>query len=108
MNLEAGFYYGSIDLEITTDEPNSTIRYTTNGNAPFFGSTLYIGSLTISNTGSQLTINPKRLFDRFSKANPSSKSLGLGLSIIKKICELYKWQINYSVNNNWHQITVRF
>ena len=65
-------------------------------------------SLTISNTGSQLTINPKRLFDRFSKANPSSKSLGLGLSIIKKICELYKWQINYSVNNNWHQITVRF
>jgi len=50
MNLEAGFYYGSIDLEITTNESNSTIRYTTNGNVPFFGSTLYTGSLIISST----------------------------------------------------------
>ena len=50
MNLEAGFYYGSIDLEITTNEPNSTIRYTTNGNLPFFGSSLYTGPITISNT----------------------------------------------------------
>ncbi len=50
MNYEAGFYYGSIDLEITTNEPNSTIRYTTNGNLPFFGSSLYTGPITISNT----------------------------------------------------------
>ena len=50
MSLEAGFYYGSIDLEITTNEPNSTIRYTTNGNLPFFGSSLYTGPITISNT----------------------------------------------------------
>ena len=50
MNYEAGFYYGSIDLEITTNEPNSTIRYTTNGNLPFFASSLYTGPITISNT----------------------------------------------------------
>ena len=50
MSLEAGFYYGSIDLEITTNEPNSTIRYTTNGNLPFFASSLYTGPITISNT----------------------------------------------------------
>ena len=50
MNYEAGFYNGAIDLEITTNEPNSTIRYTTNGNLPFFASSLYTGPITISNT----------------------------------------------------------
>ena len=50
MSLEAGFYNGSQTLELSTNESNSSIRYTTNGNVPFFASTLYSGSLSISNT----------------------------------------------------------
>ena len=50
MSLEAGFYNGEQELEITTNEPNSTIRYTTNGNVPFFAATLYTEPLSLSNT----------------------------------------------------------
>ncbi|MFH1119221.1 MAG: CotH kinase family protein [Bacteroidota bacterium] len=34
MSHEGGFYNGSITVSITTNEPNATIRYTTNGNEP--------------------------------------------------------------------------
>jgi hypothetical protein len=50
MSLDAGFYLGTQTLEITTSEPNSFIRYTTNGNIPNGGDPLYTGPLTIDNT----------------------------------------------------------
>ena len=50
MNLEAGFHNGTQYLEISTDEPNADIRYTTNGNVPHFASTLYSDPITISST----------------------------------------------------------
>ncbi len=50
MSLEAGFYSGSQSLEITTPEPNSTIRYTLNGNLPNNGSSVYTGALNIAST----------------------------------------------------------
>lgn len=49
-SIEAGFYNGSQNLEITTTEPNSTIHYTINGNLPNSSSTQYTGSLTINDT----------------------------------------------------------
>jgi len=50
MSLDAGFYYGSQELELLTYEPNASIRYTTNGNVPYFASTLYSGPISLSNT----------------------------------------------------------
>ena len=50
MNLEAGFYSGSQNLEITTIEPNSTIHYTLNGNLPNNGSTEYTEALSLAST----------------------------------------------------------
>ena len=50
MSLEAGFYNGTQSLEIYTDEPDATIRYTTNGEKPFFGSTVYSDLISISST----------------------------------------------------------
>ena len=50
MSLEAGFHDGTQYLEISTDEPNADIRYTTNGNVPHFASTLYSDPIAISST----------------------------------------------------------
>lgn len=65
-------------------------------------------SLVISNNGKPLLVSPETLFNRFSKADPSSQSLGLGLAICKKICDINKWKINYTVNNEKHSMMVDF
>ncbi len=50
MSLEAGFYSGTQTLEISTNEPNSVIRYTTNGNVPNGGDAVYSSPLAINQT----------------------------------------------------------
>ncbi|MFG4001399.1 sensor histidine kinase [Flavobacterium aquidurense] len=64
--------------------------------------------LTFLNTGQKTPLVVDKLFNRFSKTNPSSQGNGLGLAIIKKITELNHWQINYSFNNELHRFSVKF
>jgi signal transduction histidine kinase len=63
--------------------------------------------LTISNTGVPLDCDPMELFERFKKDKVTSESLGLGLSIVKKICERYHYKVSYSYFN-FHIITINF
>lgn len=65
-------------------------------------------SLHISNSGKPLAHAPAVLFERFSKADPSSGSLGLGLAIVKTICTIYGWQIKYEANQCNHLLQVDF
>ncbi len=65
-------------------------------------------SLSIKNSGLPLKINPKQLFNRFSKANPESESLGIGLSIIKKICDFYDFKISYIYKEPIHELILEF
>ncbi len=62
----------------------------------------------ISNTGSELKIDPKDLFNRFKKESSSPDSSGLGLAIVKKICDISEWKIDYTYAEKQHQIMVRF
>ncbi len=64
--------------------------------------------LLIKNTGKPATTNPEKFFARFVKANPESESLGIGLSLVKKICDLYGFHIRYSYQNQLHQIKISF
>lgn len=50
MSLEAGFYEGTQTVSITNNEPNSVLRYTTNGENPTSSSPVYTGPLTIEQT----------------------------------------------------------
>ncbi|MCF8368010.1 MAG: lamin tail domain-containing protein [Bacteroidales bacterium] len=50
MSVEAGFYTGSVLVELTTTEPNSEIHYTTNGTEPTGASPLYTGPISITST----------------------------------------------------------
>ena len=65
-------------------------------------------SLVFSNTGISKSLVTDKLFERFSKVNPSSKGNGLGLSIIKKIVENNNWEIIYSYKDKLHIFEIRF
>jgi signal transduction histidine kinase len=52
--------------------------------------------------------NPKDIFNRFYKENPSSQSVGLGLAVVKKICDLYHIKILYGFSENRHCFTLQF
>lgn len=65
-------------------------------------------SLVISNTGEPLEIPAEKLFQRFQKANSSADSVGLGLSIVKQICDTYDFNLKYSYSDKIHIIAVYF
>lgn len=64
--------------------------------------------LTFSNTGQSTPLAIEKLFNRFSKINPSSQGNGLGLAIIKKITEINQWEINYTFQNQLHSFSIKF
>lgn len=64
-------------------------------------------ALSIANTGDEPSLDTKRLFDRFYKAKHGKKhSNGLGLSIVKAICEASHLAIHYSYEGDKHIFTV--
>lgn len=65
-------------------------------------------SLLFSNTGITSSLETDKLFERFSKVNPSTKGNGLGLSIIKKIVENNNWTINYDFQDKFHSFRIHF
>jgi signal transduction histidine kinase len=65
-------------------------------------------SLEISNTGPKHDIPADQLFNRFVKTQNASESLGLGLSLVKKICELYEFDIQYLFEEELHKVIVSF
>jgi signal transduction histidine kinase len=62
----------------------------------------------IRNTGNPPEVPVKQLFQRFKKSNQSSDSIGLGLSIVKKICELHNFTIQYEYSDQIHSIEITF
>ena len=64
-------------------------------------------SLSISNSGSPLSFNESDIFKRFTRSNENKKSLGIGLSIVQRICDLYTFNIAYSYADE-HQFKLNF
>jgi len=65
-------------------------------------------NLIISNSGMAMTIDPELLFGRFHKGSDNPHSVGLGLSIVKKITETYRMEITYTCHDSIHEITLRY
>ena len=63
-------------------------------------------TLIISNTGNDPEIAPDQLYERFRKADQSSQSIGLGLSIIKRIVDQNHLSITYTYVEHWHRIEI--
>lgn len=64
-------------------------------------------SLTFGNYGEPLPFPESKLFIRFQHNNNSKKSLGLGLAIIKKICDLNNLVISYTYRDNQHNFVIK-
>jgi len=64
------------------------------------------GRLIISNDGPPLTFKKEELFTRFVKDTKRSGNFGLGLSLVKKVCETYQIIIEYSFENQRHTFTL--
>ncbi len=62
----------------------------------------------ISNTGKKLESAPDALFERFKKDNQSSETIGLGLAIAHKICEINGYHIAYTFEAEMHTLTIHF
>lgn len=66
-------------------------------------------TLTISNTGINKPLPEKNLFVRFKKqTTTTTHSTGLGLAIIKSICNIYSFNVTYTFCNNMHQFQIQF
>lgn len=65
-------------------------------------------SVVISNPGVPLTVKPDTLFERFQKDGPPTDSPGLGLSIVKQVCDIYHFGVSYSYSEGIHSIQIKF
>lgn len=59
-------------------------------------------SFIISNYGEKLDVENNKIFERFYTSDHSSNSLGLGLSLVKRICDLNRLHIEYDYQHNTH------
>jgi len=65
------------------------------------------GLFSVSNTGIVPKDSTEKYFERFHSQN-QNQSLGLGLSIVKKIVEYYGYSITYNYNNELHIVAINF
>jgi signal transduction histidine kinase len=62
--------------------------------------------LSIVNKGEPLKMDFEKLTERFMKASDHPTSTGLGLSIVKKICDVYGYRLVYHYVNHAHHFMV--
>ena len=65
-------------------------------------------ALVVNNTGDEPKLKPTELFERFKKESTSPESLGLGLSIVKTICDSYGFVVSYQFNAGMHVMKITF
>ncbi|MEO5650453.1 MAG: HAMP domain-containing sensor histidine kinase [Ginsengibacter sp.] len=64
--------------------------------------------LIVCNTGPVPVKEPARLFERFQKDAVTGDSLGLGLSIVKKIGDISDFSVSYQYEQDMHRIEINF
>jgi len=64
--------------------------------------------LVIANTGLQPRVPTVELFERFKKGNSGSDSIGIGLAIVRQICDLSHFSIDYQYISGFHVLGVGF
>jgi signal transduction histidine kinase len=65
-------------------------------------------SLLIKNSGPPLAFSEEKIFHRFVRSGNNSRSLGIGLSLVKKIADIFSMSItyHYEKSEGFHVITI--
>ena len=58
--------------------------------------------IIFKNTGLDFSLNPTLIFERFYQGHKKEGSTGLGLSLVKSVCNAENLQIRYCFENNFH------
>jgi signal transduction histidine kinase len=66
------------------------------------------GRMIMRNDGPPLSFGQEELFTRFVRDTKRTGNFGLGLSLVKKVCETYNFFIEYSFDNEQHTFAVTF
>ena len=66
------------------------------------------GGFSVRNTAQGKPLDPSHIFDRFNNSSDPNRGTGIGLAIVKAICDYQGWTVNYSFENGMHVFTVRF
>nr|WP_256471394.1 ATP-binding protein [Solitalea agri] len=84
---------------------NNAVRYNYSGGD--IDISLKEGSLVISNTSALPELDKEKVFQRFYR-HPDTKSdgNGLGLSIVRQICEVANFRCTYQYKNDRHIFTI--
>ena len=110
MNLyEKGQWTLSANDELIASLVSNLLRNAYIHSLPHSSIDIYIkeGALSIANTSEGDTLDAERLFDRFYRGRHGKKnSTGLGLSIVKAICEASHLKVGYTFEQGKHIFTV--
>ncbi|MFC1730079.1 sensor histidine kinase [candidate division KSB1 bacterium] len=64
--------------------------------------------ISFFNSGKEQIAEDHRIYERFYKEDPASRSTGLGLSIVQMICEIYHIKVSYEFVNKMHVFSLIF
>ena len=64
--------------------------------------------LTIANTSDEPALDARLIFNRFYRPSERAKGNGLGLAIVRAICEYHGWTVEYRYGEGMHCVTVNF
>ena len=66
-------------------------------------------TLSIINEGDEaITLDKNKLFKRFNNIGERNRGNGLGLSIVKAICDYHHWTIDYRFIDGRHEFIIKF
>ena len=65
-------------------------------------------TVNITNSGEILKVPTATLFKRFKRESTVEESLGLGLSIVKRICDSHDIDVQYIHQHGLHQLVLKF
>ncbi len=69
---------------------------------------IYSNKIVFSNTSKSNELDTEKIFQRFFKESSSNSSIGLGLSLVKSICNNNNINIDYYWQNNLHNFCLCF
>ena len=83
---------------------NNAVRHTNAGQEIRID--IGIARIVFSNPGPPLPVPYEKLFERFFKISANSRSLGIGLSLVKIISETYGLKVAYSYHDSMHHFSI--
>ena len=69
---------------------------------------IYSNKIVFSNTSKSNELDAEKIFQRFFKESSSNSSIGLGLSLVKSICNNNNIKLDYYWQNNLHNFCLCF